>query len=178
MKSINNITDIKDRKSLSDDYQFQIALTDKLDNYKDNFDQSLINEIVLWKVNRYAKLDPTVLKLINQIDHYSNNLDMILTEQVLSELLNTKGIRLPMASTILRFKAPLIYQIFDQRVFRYLYATEYKASTIISKQIKTYIQYLKDLRKACNQYDIDFKFADRILYQADKIQNRSIKIKY
>lgn len=178
MKSINNITDIKDRKSLLDDYQFQLALTDKLDSYKEKFDQSLINEIVLWKVNRYAKLEPKVLRLINQINHYSNALDIVLTEQILSELLNTKGIRLPMASTILRFKAPLIYQIYDQRVFRYLYGTEHKATTIISKQIRTYIEYLKDLRKACNQHDIEFKFADRILYQADKIQNRSIRIKY
>jgi len=83
-----------------------------------------------------------------------------------------------MASTILRFRAPNIYQIYDQRVFRYLYGFNLTSSTIIEKQISTYIKYLKDLNKECKINDIQFSLADRILYQADKIQHSSITIKY
>jgi hypothetical protein len=83
-----------------------------------------------------------------------------------------------MASTILRFRAPNAYQIFDQRVFRYLYGANHKTSTVIVKQIATYIKYLRDLQEECKNNNIQFVLADRILYQADKIQNKSISIKY
>ena len=43
-------------------FNFQPELTRKLDNMGDSdFNQHLINEIVLWKVNRYALLDPELL---------------------------------------------------------------------------------------------------------------------
>ena len=41
----------------SDDFEFnyQKSLTSKLDSDIGNFDQNKLNEIVLWKVNRYAQ---------------------------------------------------------------------------------------------------------------------------
>ena len=178
MKTIKNIGEIENIESILEDYSFQPVLTKKLDTEKSNFDQETINEIVLWKVNRYAQISKGCLSLINQIDPNTLELDVKLTTEVLTELLSTKGIRLPMASTILRFKAPKIYQIYDQRVFRYLYGSNLTSSTIVEKQIATYIKYLKDLRKECQVNDIEFMLADRVLYQADKIQNSSISINY
>lgn len=43
-----------------------------------------------------------------------------MAEEILRKLLMTPGIRLPMASTILRFKNPNVYQIIDQRAYRFL----------------------------------------------------------
>ena len=178
MKTIKDIGEFENLNSILDNYSFQPILTDKLDSNKSVFDQATINEIVLWKVNRYAEVSNDSLNLLNQIDPNTKELDINLTTEVLTKLLSTKGIRLPMASTILRFRAPNAYQIFDQRVFRYLYGANHKTSTVIVKQIATYIKYLRDLQEECKNNNIQFVLADRILYQADKIQNKSISIKY
>ena len=178
MKTIKNIRELDSIESVLDDYSFQPELTEKLDALDSRFDQKTINEIVLWKVNRYAQISEDCLNLLNQIDPNAEQLDEKITKEILAQLLSTKGIRMPMASTILRFKAPNVYQIYDQRVFRYLYGFNLTSSTIIEKQITTYIKYLKDLRKECQINDIQFTLSDRILYQADKIQNSSIPIKY
>lgn len=178
MKTIKDIEELKNIDSILDNYSFQPALTDKLDAIENNFDQRTINEIVLWKVNRYAQVNEDCLRLINQIDPNSSELDIKFTKALLTQLLSTKGIRLPMASTILRFRAPNVYQIYDQRVYRYLYGFNATSSTIIEKQIFTYLTYLKDLKKECKNYNIQFSLADRILYQADKTQNSFIPIKY
>ena len=82
-----------------------------------------INEIILWKVNRYAAIDTETLKLINQIKKEDTQLNTELTCAILLRLLGKyqKGVRLAMASTILRFKNPKVYQIIDQRVYRFIY---------------------------------------------------------
>ena len=45
-------------KPFLDKYKYQTSLTNHLDNIGNaNFDQLLLNEIVLWKVNRYVAID-------------------------------------------------------------------------------------------------------------------------
>ncbi len=87
-----------------------------------------------------------------------------------------------MASTILRFKNPNIYQIIDQRVYRIIYGTELKLPLSFSpKSIKTqidiYLQYLNDLRSVCINKQIEFSTSDRILYNVDKRINKNIPLK-
>ncbi|PQL95266.1 hypothetical protein [Apibacter adventoris] len=48
-------------------YNYQPILTKKLDSLNIDFDQDIINNIILWKVNRYAKIDNEALLLINRI---------------------------------------------------------------------------------------------------------------
>ena len=48
-------------------YSYQTKLTSKLDNLNSDFTQEIINEIVLWKVNRFAYVDNGILNLLNQI---------------------------------------------------------------------------------------------------------------
>ena len=116
------------------------------------------------------------LNLLNKIDKNANNLDINLTKEILSNLLNTKGIKLPMASTILRFKNPFIYQIIDQRVYRYIYGEKIKHSTKIETEIEKYLNYLNKLREVSEQMKIPFNEADRILYILDKEENKNIKL--
>ena len=136
------------------EFEYQKELTDKLDSDISDFTQQRLNEIVLWKVNRYANFDNKVIELLNQINIKSNKINLLKTEEVLKCLLNIKGVGLAMASSILRFKNPNIYQIIDQRVFRIIYKkrelklSNYKSKKNVDTQIKLYLQYLKDLISA------------------------------
>lgn len=176
MKTINDL----DFQLDSQDYEFdyQNNLTKKLDSYSSDFNQNMINEIVLWKVNRYSELSIETLSLLNQI---GNEFNRELTRKVVKALINENGIQLPMASTILRFKNPELYQIIDQRVYRVIYGKElkinqYKSDTNIEKQIDLYLQYLIDLKTKSSNLRIPFRLADRILYNADKRLNKNEKL--
>ena len=165
-------------------YNYQEKLTEKLDKISTKFDQNTINEIVLWKLNRYAELSENSLNLINSISTTSNKINEELTKEVLTSLINQSGIQLPMASTILRFRNPKIYQIIDQRVYRILYKDIlklplYNSDKNIAMQIEIYIKYLDKLRIVSDNLNIPFENADRILYELDKDEkmNKNIKLK-
>jgi thermostable 8-oxoguanine DNA glycosylase len=161
------------------EYNYQSSLTTKLDSYTLPFNQEVVNEIVLWKVNRYAELSTETLSLINEID---SEWDEALIRNVLYALLSEKGVQLPMASTILRFKNKHLFQIIDQRVYRILYEDELKLNqqkteSNILKQIDLYLLFLKDLRDACAKLNIPFEMSDRVLYNADRRINPTEKLK-
>jgi len=167
-----------DEKYPLSSFEYQKILTPKLDARKNDFNQEIINEIVLWKVNRYAELSDDLLALINKISPNDLVIDETLTREVLEGLLNTAGVRLAMASTILRFKNSHIYQIIDQRVYRYVYGECVKYPYNKEKQVDFYLDYLKILRKKCKECNVPFEHSDRILYLADKEKNKSAKIEY
>ncbi|MEP7319397.1 MAG: hypothetical protein ABI921_11670 [Panacibacter sp.] len=166
----------------NEDYNYQQILTPKLDTYDSDFSQEIINEIVLWKVNRYVAINSETLLLINQINKTDKVLNVELTKKILTNMLNKKkqkGIRLAMASTMLRFKNPFIYQIIDQRVYRYITDGNPLSSSItdINKQIEIYLDYLNRLRAKSDELKIPFQEADRIFYSMDKNHNRKEKLK-
>ena len=158
---------------------FQPVLTKKLDAISTNFTQEIINEIVLWKVNRYVELENETLLLLNKISNEDKVLNIALTTEILQKLLQTKGIQLAMASTILRFKNPRIYQIIDQRVFRFLYGKNMPTYfSTVDAQITIYLDYLDKLKYICEEKKINFEISDRIIYELDKKFNKNEKIKY
>lgn len=175
MYTINN-SKLTEADLNSDNFIYQKDVTKKLDTLSGNFDQNIINEIVLWKVNRCANLSKDTLQLLNTINSSSFEIDEALTLRVLNVLLDSKGIRLPMASTILRFKNPNIYQIVDQRVYRFLYGQNVKYPRNNHKAAIYYINYLRALRDKCEECSISFRDADRILYLADKRLNKSSRL--
>ena len=178
MNTISNLI-LNDDDFLNLEYNFQPELTSKLDEIDSDFTQEIINEIVLWKVNRYSNFDSETLNLLNKIDKNEKILNENLTIEVLGKLLNRKGVQLAMASTILRFKNPNIYQIIDQRVYRFIYGESLPSYySSIEKQIEIYIAYLKELKSICEEKNIDFHISDRILYELDKKYNKDKKIKY
>ena len=177
MKTIFEITPNENDLDISS-FKYQVELTKKLDSLNSDFSQEILNEIILWKVNRYAKFDEETLNLLNKINRNDENLNQNLTGDILLNLLNQKGVRLAMASTILRFKNPNIYQIIDQRVYRFIYGKELKYSETNHKlQIEIYIEYLEKLNEVCEKYQIKFEDADRILYKMDKLYNSNLKLK-
>ena len=166
-------------RNLLDQYEFQGELTSVLDKYSaTEFDQSIINEIVLWKVNRYVSTNtsPDWLPLLNGFKD-DKEVDEIKLRDFLNHVLShVKGIRLAMASTFLRFRNPQVFQIIDERMYRVIMRpvtkqTKLGGVTRISDQIDLYIEYLKQLRNVCDRYEIKFRDSDRILYQFDIIKN-------
>jgi hypothetical protein len=183
MKKHKTVYD-KGFKLFESDKNFDLknTLTTKLDNIAGKFDQQIINEIVLWKVSRYAQIDRDTLELINSVNTDSRRLDMGKTKILLKALLKTKGIQLPMASTILRFKNKKIYQIIDQRVYRVLYAgkklklKKHTSEKNLNEQIALYLKYLQDLSKVCKSLKIPFETSDRILFMVDRRINKDIPL--
>jgi hypothetical protein len=162
-------------------YKDGFNLTASLDSkVKADFSQQIVNEIVLWKVNRYVNLanadwleDFNRLKFIDELDG-----NQAFVKSILSSMLKTHGIRLPMASTMLRFRNPDVFQIIDVRTFRVIYGDDPGRKKIMDanddNSIDLYFEYLLILKKTCAEKGILFSDADRILYQFDIVENKEI----
>ncbi len=178
-----NFKTIQTKKDLDEsdfEYNYNTDLTFVLDDIRTEFDQNVINAITLWKVNRYAYLDKHILKRLNTI---SNDLEIKEEHKnLLSLLLGCKGVQLPMASTFLRFRNPMLFQIIDQRVYRLLTGCELvipigNTTNARERSCNLYFEYLERLRNKCRKLEIPFEKADRILYNADKRLNKDKKLK-
>ena len=178
MQNNNEITKIDsvEIKEEWKNFDYQKDLTQELDKHRGNFTQETINKIVLWKVGRYAQFDEQAINKINEITGKETEFDADKTREILRLLLDIKGVKLAMASTILRFKNPKIYQIIDQRAYRVIYSQRLNIATNVDKAIDLYFEYLINLRAVCQNKNIPFEQSDRILYNADKDINKDIKL--
>jgi thermostable 8-oxoguanine DNA glycosylase len=155
------------------DFKFQPSLTATLDAIGDKrFDQTLINEIVLWKVNRYAPLDTDLIVELNGVCALlqGNHRE---AKSLISKLLKQAGVDLAMASTLLRFRNPKVFQIIDRHAYRALYGTNYPLfpASSESRKIEIYFKYLDDLKLLSEEKNVDFCVIDRLLYVFDKKKN-------
>jgi hypothetical protein len=154
-------------------YEYQPKLTRKLDDLKDVcvITPDLLNEIVLWKVNRYVSLDSDQLSRISALAALKPG-EHRRARWILEELLDVHGVDLPMASTVFRFRNPAVFQIIDRHAYRALYGRDYKQHTTKpSKKIEVYFAHLDDLRRLCDAKGLRFEIADRALYVFDKKTN-------
>lgn len=166
-------------QQLMEEYDYQSELTEKLDTLTpNNFDRKRLYEIVLWKLNRFPQIEDVLLDKIQNLSSLTSKSHRT-SESVLKELLSCHGIRLPMASTILRFINPNVFQIIDDRVFRVL-SLEGKMPVKPPKVTERYLQkccdvyfnYLDELHNVCDN-SLPFEEADRILYLLDiKLGNK------
>ena len=154
-------------------YKFQPELTKRLDDLEPtSIDQSVINEIVLWKVDRYVRLNNENIDQLKKLtvlkagEHKKSN-------DVLKALLDVNGVDLPMASTILRFINPKVFQIIDRHAYRAVYGEKYPLhqATPAEKKISLYHDYISDLIDLCRSKGIAFTTIDRLLYIFDKKNN-------
>ncbi|PUB28155.1 hypothetical protein C8J95_10899 [Elizabethkingia sp. YR214] len=177
IKSIHDLQNIKELLDDLPDFNYQEELTKKLDNKQDEFTYETFLEIILWKTNRYPKVNNDLIFKINKL---RKEYDEALADDILIKLLEAKGFDLPMASTLLRFINPDQFQIIDQRVYRLLYGEELKIPFSKSKKINLYKEYIVYLKSVCDNYKIPFSQSDRILYLLDKHPkvNKNQKIKY
>lgn len=156
----------------------RIAKSNKND-YQENKD--IINEIILWKINRLPIIEENIIQMIVNLSSNITPLEASKSHEtydVIVQLLSSKGIKLPMASTILHFYYPDVYPIIDQRAFRELYQKEYPHhQKDWNKLAKLYLNYIKDIYeykiKFCPK--ISFRDIDKVLYQLDKEKGNEVK---
>lgn len=156
-----------------EDYKYQPDLTGKLDSLAATpFDQAMINEIVLWKVNRYAKLQTDALDALNKLVDVKPKQHRQAASQV-TQLIAQLGVDLPMASTLLRFRNPQAFQIIDRHAYRAITGDDYPlySASGVQRKIDVYFQYLDELFVLAESKDVPFHDLDRILYIFDKRQN-------
>lgn len=151
-------------------------VTDKLDSLcSRNFTKEDLYMITLWKVNRFPIINDDIIDKLNTL----RSLDTIneeKTRDALNLLLDIKGVRLPMASTYLRFLNPNIYQIIDVRAYRAAFCYDEKRPDYTKASndecIDIYLNYLNRLREIAQigYYGVvvEFKDLDRFLYEIDK----------
>ena len=91
------------------------------ENERENSD--IINSIVLWKINRQVNVDTELFLSIKKlnISHDLFKAKEKEVESVVMGLLKTTGIKIAMASTILKMFYPETFPIIDQRAYRELY---------------------------------------------------------
>ena len=152
-------------------YDYQPGLTPKLDALEDSpLDQEIINEIVLWKTNRYALLNAEDIHSLNELMHLRNG-EHRQGQTTLEALLATRGVDLAMASTILRFRNPKVFQIIDRHAYRAVYGRKLNPGTSNTKKVVVYFEYLDDLISLSRDRKTPFETIDRLLYEYDKNRN-------
>ena len=166
-------------QQLMDEYEYQPQLTQELDALNpDEFNREKLYEIILWKLNRFPQIDDELLVKIQTLSKLQPK-EHRSSKETLKELLACHGIRLPIASTILRFINPGTFQIIDDRVFRVL-SLEGKMPVkpqkmndrYLEKSCEVYFHYLDELHKVCDS-SLPFEESDRILYLLDiKLGNK------
>ncbi len=137
----------------------------KIEKENGDYTQEIINEIMLWKLSRYANLDG-VLELLNEVKQ-----DSEYDENLVAKMIEVDGLSLATASTILRFKNKNIYQIIDQRVYRFLRCEGFNLelkNEKIPQAAETYTNYLSKLKIFCEESGVDFTESDMVLYEVDR----------
>ncbi len=173
-----NYQEILDRFKYEDETEIKKRIVSTTNsNYRENRD--IINQIILWKMNRMPHFDDEVIDLIyslSDIDSPKSAVENVKTYVVVKKLLETKGMKLPMASTVLHFYFPHIYPIIDQRAYRELYGVEYPQSTKIDAMVDIYVKYIEDTYKYQieNCPEISYEKIDKILYQLDKEKGNKV----
>ncbi len=157
-------------------YKYQPELTKKLDGLDlTQLNEQTLLEIVLWKLNRYPQLDSSLLVELKALGRLKAKQHRE-AKDVLGKLLLSPGVRLPMASTILRFVNPDVFQIIDVRAFRMLPGPEKypdkprkneRLSRYVEVSSRVYFRYLDDIHGIVSE-KLPFRMADRILYLLDK----------
>ena len=177
-----NNKDILDRYTYKNDklIKKKISDADAID-YEKNRD--IINEIILWKISRSVEIsDGTIDKIHSLRCSIQSPLDAVDSMEVktlLGELLNSKGIKIAMASTILHFFYPSVFPIIDQRAYRELTGDnmpEFYSKDKNQRYTELYLHYIEN----CYKYNMEifpeaeFECIDKILYQLDKEKNNQV----
>jgi thermostable 8-oxoguanine DNA glycosylase len=157
-------------------YRYQPKLTSKLDDLREaNLTPELLNEIVLWKINRYVSSDNEQLRRMDALlklkprEHEE-------ARSLVEALLAVRGVDLPMASAFLRFRNSAVFQIIDRHAYRAVYGAAYPLYTqsAAKRKIDLYFGYLDDLHSLCARKGLVFETVDRLLYEFDKEVNGSL----
>lgn len=145
-------------------------------NQRENAD--IINEIVLWKINRQTFVANDLILDIKKLSNDLTDYNKVATykakiKETYNKLINSKGVSAAMASTILKMFMPEALPIIDQRAYREIYKGEEMPAKING------VEYLKYVDRVIEQFKeergVNFSDMDKVLYQRDKAKGNSVK---
>lgn len=144
--------------------------------------RDIIDSIVLWKINRQIDIGIELfiaIKNLNMVPSSikTNEKDI---KKVVFDLLEVKGVKIAMASTILKMFYPDSFPIIDQRAYREISGEDlpdYYGASANQRYADLYYQYTLD----CHVYNqsvcpnIKFDDIDKVLYQLDLEKGNKVK---
>lgn len=142
----------------------------------------LIYRAILWKINRTINVSNELIERLFSLTNLSFEENEEQVIEVLKYLVNQKGIRLPMASTLMHFLNPNQFPVIDTRAYRAIMLwknkKEYKfdiqnfsKQENVGKVYKEYVQLCREFYEeeiSNREYNIDFFDIDKVLYMMDK----------
>jgi len=130
-------------------------------------DYDIINMIVLWKLNRVVHIASETIEYINAVANRVQTPSQAIADpdvrECIRELVNSRGVRLPMASTIMHFYAPDAFAIVDERAYRQACGQTLDPAA----GWDVYADYLHACMDLCLANGIPFRQVDKVLYQLD-----------
>lgn len=168
-------------------YQKVDSIVERIESVSDDDSLELndiINAVALWKLNRTVHVSDETLTKLNSIKGIKSPNDAITStrealEDLLTSLLESKGIRLAMASTFMHFFNQAVFPIFDQRAYRVIYKKDYVARFSTKYNVDLYVDYLQKCIEYYNQNlvgSIPFSEIDKYLYQIDIEAGNDVKM--
>ena len=144
--------------------------------------RDIINSIVLWKINRQVDIGIELFIAIKTLNILPSNIKTNEKEikKIVFDLLEVKGVKIAMASTILKMFYPDSFPIIDQRAYRELNGEDlpdYYGASANQRYADLYFQYILD----CHVYNksvcpnINFDDIDKVLYQLDLEKGNKVK---
>lgn len=155
-------------------YEFEYNIDERTDikNNIRNKDISIndIRQIALWKYNRIINIDEDVLERLNKVlqkkDITVNCKDV---KDIIEDLIQSRGVGMPLASTILKFLRPDVFPIIDVRAYRALFDKKINKYTY-----SEYVKYCNKIYEVREVTGIDLSEIDEQLYEFDKKYNGKI----
>lgn len=144
--------------------------------------RDIINSIVLWKINRQVDIGTELFIAIKNLNIAPSIIKTKEKEikEIVFDLLEIKGVKIAMASTILKMFYPDSFPIIDQRAYRELNGEDlpyYYGASANQRYTDLYFQYILD----CHIYNqsvcpnINFDDIDKVLYQLDLEKGNKVK---
>jgi thermostable 8-oxoguanine DNA glycosylase len=131
-----------------------------------------LRQVSLWKSDRTLNVsDETLAKLAELSAKTHVTIDDPIVKEVLEMLVDSQGIGLPMASSILKFINPKVFPIIDVRAYRALTGTKAHQRTYT---VDNYIAYTKQLTAIAAKWNRPLRDIDEQLYCFDKKHNKKI----
>jgi thermostable 8-oxoguanine DNA glycosylase len=131
-----------------------------------------LRQVSLWKSDRTLNVsDETLAKLAELSAKTNVTIDDPIVKEVLEMLMDSQGIGLPMASSIIKFINPNVFPIIDIRAYRALTGKKANQSTYT---VGNYIAYTKRLTAIAAEWGRPLRDIDEQLYCFDKEYNKTI----
>lgn len=129
-----------------------------------------IRKIALWKYDRIINIEEEVLVKLNKILQKKDiTVNCEEVKDIIEALIESKGVGMPLASTILKFLRPDVFPIIDIRAYRALF--DKKKNKFTYSEYMKYCDKIYELREMTG---IDLSEIDEQLYEFDKKYNVKI----